>query len=190
MTKYKKGRIWACTIYPESMPTDWLDILSSTMIEIAISPLHDKDVEPDGTPKKAHYHILFNFDGPTTYNHVKEICDLLHGTIPIKIDSLKGMYRYHIHKDNPEKYQYKDSDRILLNGFDKTNIDGLSQTDIDRITTDLIDFCEENNIDEYYDLIIYLRCSSLTDYLSVAKKNTIMLNTFLKSKRNKFKNRN
>lgn len=188
MTKYKKGRIWASVCYPESLPDDWLDILSSTSLQIAISPLHDKDLEPDGkTFKKPHYHILFNFDGPTTYNHVKEICDTINATIPIKIESIRGMYRYHLHLDNPEKYQYHDNDRILLNGFDKSNVDGLTVTDIDRITTELIDFCEENDITEYYDLLIYLRLSSNTDYLNVAKRNTIMLNTFLKSKRNKFK---
>lgn len=75
---------------------------------IAISPLHDKDIDPTGESKKPHYHIILNYDGPTTYEHVKELCDSLNMTIPIKLESLRNMYRYHLHLDNPEKYQYDD----------------------------------------------------------------------------------
>lgn len=51
MTKYLKGRDWAFVLYPESVNPDWLNILQETHIQVAISPLHDKDVNPDFTPK-------------------------------------------------------------------------------------------------------------------------------------------
>lgn len=38
-------------MYPESMPKNWREILQKTGCPIAISPLHDKDINPDGTPK-------------------------------------------------------------------------------------------------------------------------------------------
>ena len=43
-----KKRYWAFVLYPESAPSDWKDILQSTGLVCAISPYHDKDINPDG----------------------------------------------------------------------------------------------------------------------------------------------
>ena len=53
-----KGRNWAFVMYPESMPDNWYDLLQATGLPFAISPLHDKDLNPDGSQKKAHYHVM------------------------------------------------------------------------------------------------------------------------------------
>ena len=66
--KNVKKRNWAFVLYPESAPKDWKEQLSKTGLEGAISPLHDKDVNPTGEPKKAHYHIIICYPGPTTFN--------------------------------------------------------------------------------------------------------------------------
>lgn len=186
--KYEKGRNWATCCYPESMPSNWLEILQDTMIQIAISPLHDKDENPDGSPKKPHYHILFMFDGPTTKNRVKTICDSINAVNPIKIDSARGMYRYHIHIDNPEKYQYNDRDRILLNGFDKSNLEHFTEMEMDRLENDVLDIIEAFNIIEYRDLLKLLKECSYLNLLYVAKKRTIMLNAYIKSRKYSIKN--
>lgn len=181
----KKGRIWACVAYPESLPVNWLEILQETGLQIAISPLHNKDLNPTGESKKDHYHIIFNYDGPTTYNNVKTLCDSLNMTIPIKLESLRGMYRYHIHIDNPEKYQYDDRDRILLNGFDPKQVNALTTTEVDRITTEILAFIDDHEIIEYSDLLYIFRTNDLTDMLNVAKNHTMLFNTYIKSKRHK-----
>ena len=183
----KKGRIWACVGYPESLPENWLETLQETGLQIAISPLHDKDIDPTGEVKKPHYHIIFNYEGPTTYNHVKEMCDSLNMTIPIKLESLKGMYRYHIHIDNPEKYQYDDRDRILLNGFDTAQVNALTATEVDKLTNEILAFIDDNNITEYCDLLYEFRKNEMNNLLNVAKKHTILFNTYIKSKRHKQK---
>lgn len=180
----KKGRIWACVAYPESLPTNWIEILQETGLQIAISPLHDKDLNPTGEVKKEHYHIIFNYDGPTTQKHVKDLCDSLNMTIPIKLESLRGMYRYHIHLDNPEKYQYDDRDRILLGGFDPSSVNSLTKTEVDKFIQEILDFIEENNILEYRDLIFNLR--DYPNMCLVACTHTILFNTYIKSKRHKF----
>ena len=184
----KKGRIWASVGYPESLPTDWKDKLIETGLQIAISPLHDKDINPTGEVKKPHYHIIFNYEGPTTYNHVKELCDSLNLTIPIKLESLRGMYRYHLHLDNPEKYQYDDRDRTLLNGFDPKSVDALTSTEIGKITTEILAFIDDNDILEYSDLLYEFRVNDLVNMLNVAKSHTILFNTYIRSKRHKLQN--
>lgn len=183
----KKGRIWASVGYPESLPTDWLDKLQETGLQIAISPLHDKDLDPTGEVKKYHYHIIFNYEGPTTYNHVKELCDSLNMTIPIKLESLRGMYRYHLHLDNPDKYQYDDRDRILLNGFDTNQVNELTRTEIDKLKKEIQQFIINNNILEYSDLLIILLENDLMQMWSVAANHTIFFNTFITSIRHKLK---
>ena len=179
----KKGRIWATVGYPESLPTDWLDRLGETGLQLAISPLHDKDLNPDGEEKKAHYHIIFNYDGPTTYQHVKGLCDSLNMTIPIKLESLRGMYRYHLHLDNPEKYQYNDADRILLNGFDTTQVNALTTVEVNKLLKELVTIIEDNDITEYRDLVFMLIESP--NLYDVSIRHTIFLNTYISSRRHK-----
>jgi len=183
----KKGRIWASVGYPESLPTDWLDKLQETGLQIAISPLHDKDLNPDNEEKKPHYHIIFNYEGPTTFKHVKDLCDSLNMTIPIKLESLRGMYRYHLHLDNPEKYQYDDRDRILLNGFDVSQVNELTKIEVDKLKREIQQFIVDNNILEYSDLLIFLSENDLLQMWSVASSHTIFFNTFITSIRHKLK---
>lgn len=180
----QKGRIWACVVYPESLPENWLEILQNTGLQTAISPLHDKDLNPDNTVKKPHYHVIFNYDGPTTYNNVKNLCDILHGTIPIKLESLRGMYRYHIHLDNPEKFQYDDRDRLLLNGFDVSSCNQLTHTEILKSKREIIDFINDNDICEYSSLVDILNKSDLINLIDVVTSNTLFFNTYLTSRRN------
>ena len=53
-----KKRNWAFVLYIESAPSNWLDILIKSGLSFAVSPYHDKDINPDGEVKKAHYHII------------------------------------------------------------------------------------------------------------------------------------
>ena len=185
--KYIKSRIWACVGYPESLPADWLDTLRETGLQVAISPLHDKDIDPTGESKKPHYHIIFNYDGPTTYEHVKELCDSLNMTIPIKLESLRGMYRYHLHLDNPEKYQYDDRDRILLGGFDSSSVNALTKTEVDKYKNEILSFIEDNDILEYCDLLTVLLNNDMNEMLNIASSHTLLFNTFITSRRHKRK---
>ena len=101
-----KKRNWAFVLYPESAPADWLERLQATGLPGAISPLHDKDIDPTGIPKKPHYHVILCYAGPTSYNVVKSLTDSLNQPVPQALEQVKGYYRYLTHMDNPDKYQY------------------------------------------------------------------------------------
>ena len=47
-----KKRNWTFVLYPESAPSDWIEQLKLSGLMCAVSPLHDKDVNPTGEPKK------------------------------------------------------------------------------------------------------------------------------------------
>ena len=180
------GRSWAFVIYPESMPENYEEIITDTGLPLAMSPLHDKDINPTGEAKKAHYHCIVYYENPTTLKNVKEnVCDKLNGTIPIKLESMRGMYRYHIHLDNPEKYQYDDRDRKFYNGFDIDMASKLTRTEINKIIKQIHTFINDNNILEYIDLLDVLKDNDLTNLYDVAISNTLLFKSMLDSKRNK-----
>lgn len=180
------GRSWAFVIYPESLPENYEEIITDTGLPLAMSPLHDKDVNPTGEPKKPHYHCIVYYENATTLKNVKEnVCDKLNGTIPIKLESMRGMYRYHIHLDNPEKYQYDDRDRKFFNGFDIDMASKLTRTEINKVIKEIHTFINDNNILEYIDLLDVLKDNDLTNLYDVAIANTLLFKSMLDSKRNK-----
>lgn len=183
----QKSKNWVFELYPDSMNSDYLKIIQEELcVPMAISPLHDKDVNADGSLKKPHYHCLVCYDGNTTYNNVKKnICDRLGGTIPLVCLSLRGTYRYHLHLDNPEKYQYDDRDRVLLCGFDVSKVEALTYTEILKYLKQIQRFIIDNNILEYSDLLDILLENDEYNMWDVAVNHTLVINSYIKSKRHK-----
>lgn len=180
-----KKRYWAFVLYPESAPENWKDILQQTGLSCCVSPLHDKDINPTGEVKKAHYHIILCYSGPTTEKCVKAITDKLNQPKPIALEQVRGYFRYLTHKDNPEKYQYNENEIITINDFDIDNYNDLSVSQIKSIMIDLQKIIRDNEIIEYCDLLDYLLDNDLLSYLDVAQNHTILFNTYITSLRNK-----
>lgn len=183
-----KGRNWAFVVYPESLPNNWEEIITDTGLPMAFSPLHDKDTNPDGSIKKAHYHVICYYENPTTSRAVKEyVTDRLNGTIPIKLESMVGMYRYHLHLDNPEKFQYDDRMRKFFNGFDVNKVDSLTFTEISKLLSEIQNLIRKNSILEYSELLDILLDNEMFQLLDVARNHTLLLNTYITSRRYKTK---
>lgn len=50
--KDDRGRVWAFELYPDSAPENWREIISGWHVPVVVSPLHEFDLNPDGTTKK------------------------------------------------------------------------------------------------------------------------------------------
>ena len=72
--------------------------------QFAISPLHDKDLNATGEPKKAHWHVIAVYGSPTTESNVKSLTERLNAPKPIPLEQVRGYYRYLTHKDNPRRH--------------------------------------------------------------------------------------
>lgn len=182
--KNVKKRNWAFVLYPESAPKDWRDILAQTGLQVAISPLHDKDLNPTGEPKKPHYHVILVYDGPTTYNNVKAFTNgRLGQTIPQPLEQVRGYYRYLTHEDNPEKAQYSKSDIETLNGFDIRDFVQLTSSEVTKATREIIQLIRDNGITEYADLIDLLMDGgeATADLFEVASGHTLFCKAYLTS---------
>lgn len=183
-----KGRSWAFVMYPDSMPNNWIEIIRNTGLPMAISPLHNMDLNPTGEEKKVHYHVICYYENPTTANNVYEnVCKPLNATIPIKLESMKGMFRYHIHLDNPEKFQYDDRDRQFYNGFDVALVSDLTKTEELKLLKEIIIFIKDNNIFEFVDLINCFITNDSSELIDVCKRNSGFLSLYITSFRNKTK---
>lgn len=178
-----KERYWTFIMYPDSRPEDWKEFLQQTGLQIAISPLHDKDINEDETQKKPHYHVVLCFNGPTTYKRVEEITNYLNATIPKRVMSLIGVVRYLTHKDNPEKAQYNEEEIVTMNGLDINEIDGMTTTMVETMKRAIIDLIRNLEMYEYATLIEYLRDNDMQDMLKVASNNTMFINSYLKSRK-------
>ena len=62
-----RTRNFATVVYPESAPADWMERLDQCHVAALVSPLHDRDTNPSGEPKKPHYHVLLMFESPADY---------------------------------------------------------------------------------------------------------------------------
>ena len=186
MSSNKKKRNWAFVLYPESAPADWRELLTLTGLQCAVSPLHDKDLNPDGEVKKSHYHVILCYSGPTSYSVVKALTDSLNQPIPQALEQVRGYYRYFTHKDNPEKYQYSDRDITTINGFCISDYVELSKSEVLKIIRQLQQFIRDNDITEYCDLIdILLDDTSFANEYEVACNHTYFFSKYLCSRRNK-----
>lgn len=180
---YGKGRTrnYATVVYPESAPSDWQEILSQQFVPVFISPLHDKDINPTGEPKKPHYHVLIAFDNVKTIEQAKSIIELINGVGCEVIQSLRGYARYLCHLDNPEKTQYKQDDVRCMCGADYSAIIGLA-TDKYKAIGEMIDFCEENDIISYSELLKYCRMERFDWFRVLCDNGTVVMKEYLKSK--------
>lgn len=176
------SRYWTFVGYPESLPQDWEHYLITEVgLPIAISPLHNADLNADDSEKKPHFHFILCYGNSTTFNSIKKITDRLNCPIPKPINSIKGLYRYFTHEDNPEKAQYDKKHIRHLNGFCLSDYVSLTGSDKDAFFDEIEDYIFQNNIKELVDLVMSFKADGKLDLLSVLRTNTIYFNALLKS---------
>lgn len=192
MKKEKRTRNWSTIIYPKqgeqdetTCPENWADILGELGVKVAVSPLHDKDVNGDGTPKKPHRHVLIAFEGVKSKEQAKEIFDRIGGVGAEPVNSLYGMTRYLTHMDNPEKAQYSTMDVLTFGGFEYKRY-ASSKDDEEKQTVshmgEIMGIVTENLVFSFSDLAEILMMER-PELFTVMRKNSYFFAQFLKSKR-------
>lgn len=150
-----RTRNWSFVVYPESMPDNWLEILNAERVPWILSPLHDKDIDPTGEPKKAHYHVLILYPGLKSFSQVQKLTDSLCAPIPQQCHSAKGLVRYMAHLDNPEKHQYSIRDITAYNGADIEYYLAPTSSERNMMIREMIQYIAENHIIHYSDFLDY-----------------------------------
>lgn len=153
-----KKKEYAFLLYPDSAIFDWLEIVKQLQ-QPFFTILHDKDINPDGTPKKPHYHVMIMFDNPRTENTIKRINLMCGGNGHFEqLLSRRGYARYLCHMDNPEKYQYPKESVCAFYGADYAK-ETMSVAELkhleDNTYCDIINFCKSHRVIAYYQLVDY-----------------------------------
>ena len=173
-----KMRNFTFIVYPESAPIDWIEQITALGLPWAMSPLHDKDLNPDDTPKKPHYHCIIQYPNTTPIKaFAKIIMPLSHCAIPQKCMSVVGAYRYFIHLDNPEKYQYERDEIKVYNGFEVS----LTNKEIRVAITEIEQICIEEGIDDMATCEQYLLHYADGTMLDVLRNHTVYFRAWFAS---------
>lgn len=176
-----RTRNFATVVYPESAPDGWQDILTQQFVPAFISPLHDRDINPGGEVKKAHYHVMLMFDGVKTLEQAQSIFTLIGGVGCEVVQSMRGYARYLCHLDNPEKAQYSQDDVRMMCGADYASAIGLA-TDKYKALGEMQDFCELYNVTSFYLLSKYARTHRTDWYRILCDCGSVYMREYLKSK--------
>lgn len=175
-----RKRNWVFVVYPESAPENWREKLREMLVPGFISPLHDSDVNPDGSLKKAHWHIILTFKGLKSYEQVKEITDQLNSPIPQACKDVRAYARYLCHLDNPEKAQYSTAQVENMGGADYLE-KIRSAADSDIILSEMMDWCMENRCCSFFHLSNYARMNRPDWFRVLTQQRTQFLVAWLKS---------
>lgn len=175
-----RTRNFASIVYPESAPDNWIELLQETKVEALVSPLHDSDLNPDGTPKKPHHHVLVMFESVKTNAQAIEFFEQIGGVGLEVLGSLRGYARYLCHLDNPEKHQYSPDAVQQLGGADYQDIISLA-TDKYQAIREMIQYCSSNGIVSYAELLNHAAESNETWFRCLCDNGTLVMKEFLKS---------
>lgn len=162
-----KGRHFSYVIYPDSAPADWIEQLKNIGLAFVVSPLHNRDINADGTKKKDHWHIIVSWGNTTTYRAAKGLCNILNCPIPQMLRNCNGMYRYLTHKDNPEKHQYKEQPKCY-NGW----VRPLDNADVANIKREIWQMIYIEDCQEYGELLMMCEQRG-PEFFEIASRNTL-----------------
>lgn len=176
-----RTRNYATVVYPESAPDNWQTLLGEQCVQAFISPLHDRDVNPDGEPKKPHWHVMIMFENVKTAEQAKELFSVINGVGCEKVNSIRGYARYLCHMDNPEKEQYAPEQVRSFGGADYITTIGLV-TDKYKAIGEMISFCKENDIVSYAELLEYCQEQRFDWFRVLCDNGTVVMKEYLKSR--------
>ena len=176
-------------LYEDSMVNNWQEILKKKKIN-GFSIFHDRDIKKEtGELKKPHYHVLIRYKYQTALSTAKILAKQLAIEIGaannqvIEIRDYKKHARYLIHKDNPEKAQYDIDDVESYGGEDyKKLIEDSEKERMPKVLSEIIEFCNDNNLYSYSDLVEYCRTDNKEWFQLITGRYLRCIITYLKSK--------
>src|SRR5699024_11325234 len=103
--------------------------------------------------KKSYWYVILSWDGPQRITADKKIAEMVNSPVTIRLESIRGEYRYFTHKDNPEKFQYDEKEIQSINGFDISSFVSLTKEEKYEAVLNIKNIIRNRNITEYIDLL-------------------------------------
>ena len=165
-----KGTQFTFLLYPENLPADWETRLRELDIPMAISPLHDKDIDKKmGGFKKPHYHGIAMYKNPITRDGMTKRLNraLAHDgckncvpQVQFLVKGVKSTFLYLTHESESAieegKHVYDSSDIKLLNNFDISRYVVLDASEKEELLRDLLTLIYKYRLVNMFQLLDYL----------------------------------
>lgn len=135
-----RKRRWALTVFESATCYDSVleILLKAKNLDYAVI-LHDKDIDEQGKAKKPHYHIILDYTNP---HYFSSLSSEFEGAHIEPVSKFEQAVQYLIHKNSPDKYQYK-VEEVKTNNEEWLN----GAINADTIISKRFDF---NKIPQYY----------------------------------------
>lgn len=179
-----KSKYFCCLLYPDSTTYDVdfvIKSLAKEHLSFAVSPIHDRDIDDDGSPKKAHFHLLLAYSSATTLNNIKgwfKACGMPESDLhSVRVcASGVGYFRYLTHKDDPDKVQYDDKDIRVFNDCNEI-FKKFANTESDKISklVRIFHIVDELNTISFHTLIQYLMLNQVDLFKMVASSSALAI---------------
>ena len=178
-----RTRNYACVLYPESMKEDWKTIIEESKVPCFVSPLHDKDCNPDGEVKKAHYHVMVMYDSVKTELQARDFFEKIGGVGCEVVNSVRSYSRYLCHLDNPEPERHKyDIDTVLqFGGADYKTVIG-TMADKQKHLREMTVWVQENDVIAYADLWEYAMVNRSDWFDCLSNAGAFSMKEYIKSR--------
>lgn len=179
-TKKMRNRNYAAIVYPDSAPADWVQILENLHIPALVSPIHDRDVAPDGKLKKAHYHVLIMFQSLKSRQQAEECFKAIGGVGIESVYSLPSHAQYLIHRNNSNKAQYDAADVIALSGANYAAVANIAADDT-SILCDIFEFIRINQITSFARFIDFCTKNKKEWLKALTSNRTFLITHYIRS---------
>lgn len=182
--RQERSSLWLFEFYPEGnppAPENWKEIIADWLVDCLVSPLHDRDVNPDGSPKKPHWHGILSFDSLKSPEQVAELVAPLNGPKPIKPNgTMRNCAAYLTHANNPEKAQYSPGDVLSFGGIDYREA-LLRTADKYGYIGEMMDWCDEQGVRSYANLLRFARKEREEWFRCLCDNGTYVMKEYLKT---------
>ena len=182
----ERSTTWTFLVYPESAPSNWVDILKGLHVPFIVSPLHDKDIKnkDTGELKKSHYHCVIRFKSKKSFTQVQnDVCNKVNGPIPQPVADIAMMIRYLVHLDDPDKYQYNREDIRVYGNIDVKEYLYTKKEYQYEILKEILDFCQVYDVQEYSTIVNYSKDERPAWFPYVTKVFRATIDSYVRSQR-------
>ena len=126
------------------------------------------------------------FPSVKSFEQVIEITDKLNAPVPQKAMSAKGVVRYMLHLDNPEKFQYDKSELKAHGGVDLAELLRPTSSDRYELIREMLLFIREHDIVEMTQLMDYAMEERYDDWFPLLTDNSAyIVGQYIKSNRHR-----
>lgn len=176
-----KNKYWVAIFYMENMIDNWESEIANCLQVPFAYCIHDKDVESDGSPRKAHVHIIIAFSNTTTEKHAFEVfhtlekpgCQAIPNGVIKAVFSIRNQYDYLIHNTEDskkkKKHLYDVTERVTGNNFDIGSYEQISVADKNAMAKELCIAITENGFTNFVDFFDYVIMNYDENYFEIVK---------------------